>query len=113
MEDKIHFIEPLFERAEAYGKTSLELFKFRASNKIADVVSTFVSRAAVVIVFSMFIVFANIGVALWLGGLLSKSYYGFFFVAAFYGVIGSILYFFMRNCIKKRVSNSIISELLN
>ena len=113
MEDRIHFIEPLFERAEAYGKTSYELFKLKALDRTAAVVSTVVSRGAVLIVLSMCIMISNIGAALWLGDLLGKSYDGFFCVAGFYGIIGGVLYFFMHNRIKKSVSNSIISQLLN
>ncbi|OFY91885.1 MAG: hypothetical protein A3K10_05805, partial [Bacteroidetes bacterium RIFCSPLOWO2_12_FULL_31_6] len=87
MENKIVFIEPLFERAEAYGKTSYELIKLKAVDKTSDVLSTFVSRGAVILVLSMFIVIVNIGIALFLGDLLGKSYYGFFCVAGFYGII--------------------------
>ena len=113
MEDKMNFIEPIFERAEEYGKTSYELFKLKTLDKTAVVVSTFVSRGTVILVLSMFIVLATIGVALYLGEMLGKSYYGFFCVAGFYGIIGGVLYFFMNNWIKKRVSNLIISQMLN
>lgn len=113
MEDKINLIEPLFEKAEAYGKTSYELLKLKALDKTAEVVSTFVSRGAVVLVISIFIIIINIGVSLWLGDLLGKQHYGFFCVAGFYGLIGGILYFLMHNRIKKSVSNSIISQMLN
>jgi hypothetical protein len=113
MEDKIIFIEPLFERTEEYGKTSYELFKLKALDKTAGVLSTFISRGAVVLALTMFIVIVSIGIALWLGDLLGKSYYGFFCVAGFYAIIGGVLYFFMHNKIKKRISNSIISQILN
>lgn len=113
MEDKINFIEPLFERAEEYGKTSFELFKLKALDKTANIVSTFVSRTAVVLFLSMSSIIANIGLSLWLGDLLGKLYYGFFCIAAFYGIIGGVLYFFMHKWIKKRISNSIILQLLN
>lgn len=113
MEDRINFIEPLVERAEEYGKTSLELLKLKAVDKTAELTSTFISRGVVVLVLSIFIVFMNIGLALWLGDLLGKAYFGFICVAGFYGIIGSVLYFFMHNWIKKRVSNSIILQLLN
>ncbi len=113
MEDKLNHIEPLFERAEEFGKTSLELIKLKAMDKTAEIVSTSVSRGAVILFFSMFTVIVNIGIALWLGDILGKSYYGFFCVAGFYGVIGSVLYFFMHDWIKKRVSNSLISQMLN
>jgi len=113
MEDKMSFIEPLFERAEAYGKTSLELIKLKAVNKTTDFVSTGVSRSIVVFVFSMFLILINFGIAIWLGDLLGKLYYGFFCVAGFYGIIGVVLYFFMHTWIKKCISNSIILQLLN
>lgn len=113
MEDKMIFIEPLFERAEAYGKTSLELIKLKALDKTTEVVSTGVSRGIVVIVVSMFLVLSSIGGALWLGDLLGKSYYGFFCVAGFYGILGVVLYAFMHKWIKKCVSNSLILQLLN
>lgn len=112
MEDKSNFIEPLIERAEEYGKTSLELLKLKALAKTADIVSTFISRGAVVLFLTIFTVLANIGVALWLGDVLGKMHYGFFCVAGFYGIIGGILYFFMHDKIKKSISDSIISQAL-
>ena len=113
MEDKMNFTEPIFERAEEYGKTSYKLFKLKAVDKTAEVVSTFISRAAVLLVHSMFILILTVGVALWLGDLLGKLYYGFFCVAGFYALIGGVLYFFMHNFIKRIISNSIITNLLN
>lgn len=113
MEDKMSFIEPLFERAEAYGKTSLELIKLKALHKTTDIVSTGVSRGIVVFVFSMFLILTNFGIAIWLGDLLGKLYYGFFCVAGFYGILGVVLYFFMHNWLKKQVSNSIVLQLFN
>lgn len=113
MENKIIFIEPLLEKAEAYGKTSYELIKLKAIDKTSEVVSTIVSRGAVVLMLSMFIVIVNIGIALFLGDILGKSYYGFFCVAGFYGIIGGVLYFFLHNRIKAFVTNSIITQMLN
>ncbi|CAN5421633.1 hypothetical protein BH10BAC1_BH10BAC1_02300 [soil metagenome] len=113
MEEKVNFIEPLFVRAEAFGKTSYELYKLRAVDKTALVASTFISRGAAILFLSIFTVSANIGIALWLGDILGKNYYGFFCVAGFYGLLGVVIYFFMNDWIKNRVSNSIISQLLN
>ena len=113
MEDKINFIEPLFERVEEYGKTSYELFKLKALDKTVGVVSTSASRGIAILVLSMFVAILSIGVALWLGDLLGRLYYGFFCVAGFYGIVGGVLYFFMHKNIKERISNSIISQMLN
>lgn len=113
MEDKISFIEPLFERAEAYAKTSVELIKLKAVDKTAEAISTGVSRGIVAFVFSMFHILTSIGVAVWLGDLLGKLYYGFFCVAGFHLFLGVVLYFFMHTWLKKQVSDSIILQLLN
>ena len=113
MEKKTYILEPLFEKAENYAKTSFELYKLKTINKSANVVSTLVSRGIAIVFFSIFIVTANIGIALWLGDLLGKSYYGFFCVAGFYGITGVFIYFLFHNSIKRAVSNSFVSQLLN
>ena len=113
MDNKTLFIEPLVEKIENYGNASLELLKLKAVYTTTKIASTFVSRAAFFLVMSMAIFVLTIGVALWLGDILGKSYYGFFCVAAFYVIIGGILYFYLHNKIKKCISNSIIYEMLN
>ena len=55
MENRSIFIEPLLERVEEYGKTSFELYKLKAISQTAKLVSTLVSRGAVVLMLSMFI----------------------------------------------------------
>ena len=113
MENKTILLEPLFERAEEYGKTSYELLKLKTVDKTAGITAVFISRGIIVLVLSVFILIVSIGTALWLGDLLGKLYYGFFCVAGFYGIIGGVLYFFMYSWIKERVNNSIISHMLN
>ena len=113
MEDKAFMLEPLFERLEQYGKTSYELYKLKTLNKTTGLVSTFGSRLVVALLVSMFATVVTIGVSLWLGDLFGKVYYGFFCVAGLYAVVGVVLYFFMRNWIKKHISNSIVTQILN
>lgn len=106
-------IEPLYQKAEDYVKTSFELYRLKTVSRSAKVISTFISRSLFIITFSLFMIFVNIGIAIWLGDLLGKLYLGFFCIAAFYVLLATIIYFFLHNCIKKKVSNIIISEILN
>lgn len=112
METKESLFDPLLERAEAYGKSSLNLLRLKTVDKASNLVSTIVSRLLVGIFCIIFLVMLNIGVALWLGDLLGKSYYGFFIVAGLYGIIGMILYF-THPAIKEKVSKQIIQQILN
>lgn len=113
MEDKTSFIEPLFESTEEYAKISYKLLRLKALDKTTALIASLVSRSTSFIFVSVFFVCANIGIALWLGDLLGKSYYGFFCVAGFYALIAGILHFFLHNPIKRWISNSIISQALD
>ena len=112
MENETPFFEPLFEKAEAYGKTSYRLFKLKAIEKLVDILSTCVSSSLTIAMLLMFIVFISIGVSLWLGELLGKVYYGFFIIGGFYAVIACVLHFFIHDKFKKFITNVFIKQIL-
>jgi membrane protein implicated in regulation of membrane protease activity len=56
--------------------------------------------------------FLNLGIAFWLGGILGNIYYGFFVVAAFYGLTALVLRLFMHKWLKKCVGNYIVRKVL-
>jgi fatty acid desaturase len=56
--------------------------------------------------------FLNLGIALWLGDILGKPFWGFFVVAAFYILVGIVIHFFMHNWIKRLVGNYFIKRVL-
>ncbi len=106
-------IESLFEKAEDCGKTTLELLKLKAIDKSADIISSFAMKMAFFVVAAMFIIIINIGLALWLGELLGKSYYGFFVVTGAYAFLAILLRSYINQWIKVPVSNFIINLMLN
>lgn len=112
MESPASLIESLIERVETYSKTTYELSKFRVLEKSTRIASSVVSRLGVIIILSMFLLTLNTGIALLLGELLGKFYYGFFIVAAFYLVVGIVFYFFLHQWIKKPLSDLIIKKAL-
>ncbi|MEN6619528.1 MAG: phage holin family protein [Rikenellaceae bacterium] len=111
MEEKANILESLLEKAEEYGKTSFELFKLKALNETLGVVSSIISRTVTVVFIFTFFLMGTIGVAFLLGEILGKLWYGFFIVAAFYGIIGAVLYFFMNNRLKKLVEDFLIKQV--
>jgi hypothetical protein len=112
METPRDLIEELYERGEAFGKTTIELTKLKALETTTVVATALIWRLSVIIMFSLFALVLNIGIALWLGEWLGKSYYGFFIVAGFYLTAGIVLHFFLHNWIKKPVSDLIITQAL-
>jgi len=113
MKNNPEIIESLLEKATDYGKTSLELIKLQAIDKTSDKISSLAPYSALIFVSSCFLLFLNLGVALWLGEVFGKIYLGFFTVAGFYVVVGLIMYFFMRKWIKRVLNDFIIKQLLN
>lgn len=112
MEEQPGKIELLIEKAEQYGKTTLELLKLKSLDKTADVASNLVSWLVIAIVAVLFFFFLNIGVAFWLGGLMGNNAYGFLAVAGFYVVLLLFFLVFRKSLLKKPVNNSIVKQVL-
>ena len=112
MEENIKMIETLLEKATEYGKTSFELIKLKTLDKTTDIVSTLIPQSFVFIAIMSFILFINIALALWLGDILGKVFYGFIAVAALYGFSAIVIHFFLHKWIKKHIRNSIIKMVL-
>ena len=107
MEDNSKLIESLFERTVEYGKTSLELVKLKTLDKAAEVVSSLIPHSVVFVIVASCLLFASLGLAFWLGEILGKTCYGFFVVAAFYGITGIVSHFFLHKWLKKHICNYI------
>ena len=105
-------IELLFEKAEDYTKTSVDLAKLTIIDKSADVLSSLMSQIAVAVVVAIVFTFINIGLSLWIGEMIGKSYYGFFIIAGDNFIIAILLYSYKNQLIKIPVSNTIITKLL-
>jgi phosphoglycerol transferase MdoB-like AlkP superfamily enzyme len=112
MDERESLIESLIEKGEQYGKTTLELIKLKTLDKTASVASDLVSWLVIVIFATLFFLILNIGIALWIGDLLGKSYYGFFVIAGFYAILALVFSVFRKQLIKKPVNNSIITQVL-
>ncbi|MFD1604825.1 hypothetical protein ACFSJW_06130 [Flavobacterium artemisiae] len=102
----------LYEKAENYTKTSLELMKLKTVCSVADGVSSLASKIAVGIVVAFFTLFLNVGLSLWIGKELGEYYLGFFIMALFYLIVAVIVHKTHHRLIKTPIGNSIISSIL-
>lgn len=103
----------LFDSIESYAKTSITLFKLSAVEKSADVISSLISQITIITISSLFILFANIGLAIWIGKLMGEYFYGFFIVSGFYMILFIVAYIFRDKIIKKTISNMIIKKMVH
>jgi hypothetical protein len=111
MEDKATILESLIDSAENYGKSSIELMKLKAVRKISEAVSSFAASMVVIFISVLFILILSIGLSLWIGDYMGKSYWGFFIIAGVYLLLTIIFMAGKKQLVKTPVSNIIIKEM--
>jgi hypothetical protein len=113
MGENLNLIDSLLEKASVYGKTSYELIRLQAVDKVSDSISAFTPGLVLSVLIGCFLFFINVGAALWLGEVLGKNYYGFFVVAGFWVVVAFVIRLFFYKRIKSVFHDYIIRKLLS
>lgn len=103
----------LFEQTQRYARSTAALYRLKAISRSADILSGLATRVTLAIIAVLFFLTMNVGIALWIGDLLGKSYYGFFIVAGFYLFAGTVVYIFRSAWIKIPVRNFIAGLSFN
>lgn len=111
MNDNSKLLETLIEKATDYGITSIELLKLKTLDKTTEVVSSMVPNLVVVILTSIFLLFLNVGLALFIGDLLGKDYLGFLIISSFYILAALFIHFILHERIKKAVGDYFIKQI--
>jgi hypothetical protein len=112
MESHSEMIESLAEKALDYGKISFKLAKLKALSKTSEVISSSVSNSAVLYFAMSFLLFLNLGIAIWLGEFLGRIFIGFFIIAAFYGLVAIFFYLFLHKWLKRLANDYFIEQVL-
>jgi len=113
MQEQANFPESLFQKAGDYLETRIELIKLQSLDKTSDVVSLFAAGLLVIIIATLAVTILSIGVAIWIGELLDKYYYGFFIVGGFYLILALIMLLFKKKLFVRPVANLFIDKVLN
>ena len=113
MENQTSSIESLWDRVRSYIETRIELIKLKTIDKSSSAISGIVSTIVVVLICMIFLMLLNFGIAFLLGELLGKVYYGFFVLAAIYGITGLVLYNSREKILKTPIVNSMIKKMLD
>jgi len=106
-------INSLFEKSRDYLDTRIELVKLQAIDKAAKAVSATVSSLVIGIIILLMVVILSTGVAIWLGELLGKMYYGFFVVGGFYMLLLALIIACKSSWLTTPISDMIIKKMLN
>ncbi|MFA6484050.1 MAG: hypothetical protein WCW62_15835 [Bacteroidales bacterium] len=113
MEDIGKNIETLIEEAVAYGKTTVELAKLKAIDKISGIAASLISKILIGSILFFIVLFLSLGLAFWLGNVFGRVYLGFLAVAGIYSVLAILVHFFLSKWFKNLICNYIIKNALD
>ncbi|MFN8344625.1 MAG: phage holin family protein [Spirosomataceae bacterium] len=99
-----------FEHASDYFEARWKLGVLDASEKTAGIISSLASVLIIATVGTFALLFASIGIAWLIGEKLGSPAMGYFIVAAFYAVVGGILFAVKDALIKVPIVNSFIKK---
>jgi hypothetical protein len=102
-------INPIIDKIETLGKTSVEIYKYKIMLKA----STLLTCLVYVFILSFFTLLMainiNVAVAHWMGGLLGNIVFGYLVVSIFYILIIFLIYIY-RSPILTRIQNYILTR---
>jgi hypothetical protein len=112
MKENTMLAEMLINKIEEFASSSMELAKLKLIRKFADVVSFIATQMLNALLLLFFFLFANIGLALWLGSLTGELFYGFLLVAGFYLLLYIVVGVFFKGGFRKYIKKTLINYLI-
>ena len=110
MEDKSK-IEQIYERVEQYLSTSVELYKLKALQKVAETATSIITSLLMAVFGLLFLLFVSIGLAVYLGEVMGKMHYGFMIVAGIYLIFAIVVYVLRAQVLKDKVNTYIVRKI--
>jgi hypothetical protein len=108
----ITLIENLFAQSKEYVKNRFDLYKLKAVDKTASVITAIALGIALFVVFFIFFVVLNIGIALLIGYWLGHAFWGFLILAAVYAIVGLVLFSARDKIFKSPITGLIFRKFL-
>ncbi len=105
-------IESFFSQSKEYAVNKIELYRLKMVDKTSDVVTLIIAGVALFVVFFIFFVVLNIGIALLIGDLVGKYYLGFLILAVIYAIAGFVILRGRNKFFKTPITKMLIRKFL-
>lgn len=111
MENTFAKMEELADMVKDYVNNRIELVKLTAAEKSSSVVAVLIAGLVIAAIFTFFIVFAGVALALVLGEWMGKTWAGLLIVAGLYLLLGIIIWAAREKLIRLLIMNALIKQL--
>jgi len=112
MDFKEKKIETVYARIEDLVNNQQEIIKLKAYSKSADIATFLVMKIIMFVVIGLFAFLLNIGISIWLGEVLGKTYYGFLVLAGFYAFAALFIKTILYLNIEYKINNYFLFKIL-
>jgi hypothetical protein len=103
--------EDLVNHAGDYLDTWSKKMLLKVTQKTVNAGAGFISAAVLAVLFLLVFMFASIGLALWVGTLVSSAAGGFFIIAGFYLLVALIFLGARKKSVIPSIRNSLIRKI--
>ena len=111
--DPLHNLDELLEKAEEYTEEKIQLFKLKTAKQTVNIASGIAYTLLFWGIVAIALLLINIGIAIWVGQLLSSNFAGFLILSAVYLIVALIIKAFRKPVIENSVKNNIIQKIFN
>ncbi len=111
MQSTLKHIEEFVAKAGQLAETKVDILSLKATRKASVAISDILSKLILAAIAFLVLAMLSIGASLWLGSILANTAAGFFTVAAFYLLVGFILYMLRNSIFITPLRNYIIQKI--
>ncbi len=111
MQEEFKKIEEAADHIRQYINTRIDSVKLSAAEKASDIISVFIAKAIVIVIFFFAILFAGDAAAYFIGGYLGKTWLGFLVVAGVCLLAALIIWMAKERLLRIPIMNAIVSRL--
>lgn len=104
-------IEEIIDDIKDYIDTSSDLYKMKATEKAAEIVSSAIINLTLAFLAGFVLLFASLTLAFMLSDFLNNSYMGFLIVSGIYALITLLIYVTKDKWLKHRIIDNFIKAI--
>lgn len=99
------------DEVQFYLRTQVDYLKLLGTEKLVKMCSLILSSMILTIIFSSLLMFLSLAASIYIGHLMDGIHLGFLVVAAFYAILGVMLYTFRKYIISEPILRKVVRTL--
>jgi len=104
-------VDRLIGNVIEYAEARFDIIAIDTQDKVTEIMASAAAIAVVGVFFILTLLLISIGAAMYISSYFESPFIGFLYVAAFYLLLGTLLYIKRRSWVKLPVINSLLKKI--